>query len=148
VKELEAVIHNQQATIIHTPLGWVGVAATEQGISNIVLPKKDKRSVEAELGSKIGARPLEKGGRQTSRLLADAVKLLQKYFSGNRVPFDLLVDLSYYTTFQQAVWRATALIPYGETRSYAWIAMRIKKPKAVRAVGQAMGANPVPLLIP
>jgi methylated-DNA-[protein]-cysteine S-methyltransferase len=64
------------------------------------------------------------------------------------VSFDLPLDLRYYTPFQRAVWRAAATIPYGETRSYAWIAKKIGKPKAARAVGQALGANPVPILIP
>ena len=148
MKEFEKVINDRPYKIIRTSLGWVGVAATGQGISNIVLPKKNKRTVEAELCSKIGKRPLETSARQASRLLADAVKLLKKYFSGERVSFDLLLDLRDHTSFQQTVWRAAVQIPYGETRSYAWIATRIRNPKSVRAVGQAMGANPVPLLIP
>jgi O6-methylguanine-DNA--protein-cysteine methyltransferase len=77
-----------------------------------------------------------------------AVMLLQRYFTGERVSFDLPLDLRYYTRFQQAVWKAAAEIPYGGTRSYAWIAKRIRKPLAARAVGQAMGANPVPIIIP
>jgi O-6-methylguanine DNA methyltransferase len=81
-------------------------------------------------------------------MLKKAVKLLQDYFSGGRVAFDLPLDLRYYTPFQQAVWRAAAEIPYGETRSYAWIAKRIRNPRAVRAVGQALGANPIPIIIP
>jgi len=56
--------------------------------------------------------------------------------------------MRYYTTFQQAVWRAAMAIPYGETRSYSWIAKRIKNPKAGRAVGQALGVNPIPIIIP
>lgn len=52
------------------------------------------------------------------------------------------------TPFQKKVWRAIQKIPYGETRSYLWIAKKIGKPKAMRAVGQACGANPLPLLIP
>lgn len=52
------------------------------------------------------------------------------------------------TPFQRQVWRAIGQIPYGETRTYQWIANKIGKPKAVRAVGQACGANPWPILIP
>ncbi len=52
------------------------------------------------------------------------------------------------TPFQRKVWRAIQKIPYGETRSYQWIAKKIGRPKAVRAVGQACGKNPLPLLIP
>ncbi len=56
--------------------------------------------------------------------------------------------MRYHTRFQKAVWRATAGISYGETRSYAWVAKKIGNPRAVRAVGQALGANPVPIIIP
>ena len=86
--------------------------------------------------------------RSSERDIKTTVKLLQQYFSGRRVSFDLPLDLRYYTPFQRAVWKAAATIPYGETRSYAWIAKKIGKPKAARAVGQALGANPVPILIP
>lgn len=80
--------------------------------------------------------------------MAKAVKLLKRYFSGARVSFDLPLDMRYHTPFQQAVWKATAEISHGETQSYAWIAKRVKNPKAARAVGQAMGANPVPIIVP
>jgi methylated-DNA-[protein]-cysteine S-methyltransferase len=81
-------------------------------------------------------------------MLAKTTELLRRYFSGESVSFDLPLDLRYYTPFQQAVWRATVEIPRGETRSYAWIAKRIKNPRAARAVGRALGANPVPVLVP
>lgn len=143
--ECEGVI-----AIAHSPLGWFGVAATPRGICRIVLPRKSKRAVERELvsGSEPGVGSIEGENHRASRICTAAVTLLQRYFSGKRVSFDLLLDLGYYTTFQQAVWKATVEVPYGETRPYAWIAKRIKKPKAVRAVGQALGANPVPVLVP
>jgi O-6-methylguanine DNA methyltransferase len=140
---------NVPGNIFKTPLGWAGVAASEQGVSRIVLPKKDKRAVEQELrSSEFIVRGSEMSGPSDSRILAKAVDLLAKYFSGESVSFDLPLDLRYYTPFQQAVWRAAAEIPPGETRSYAWIAKRIKNPLAVRAVGQALGANPIPIIIP
>ena len=58
------------------------------------------------------------------------------------------VDLRAGTAFQQVVWRMLQTIPYGETRSYAWVARQIGKPKATRAVGAACGANPVPIVVP
>jgi methylated-DNA-[protein]-cysteine S-methyltransferase len=81
-------------------------------------------------------------------MLERTAKLLGTYFAGEPVLFDLPLDMRYYTAFQQAVWKAASGIPYGEMRSYAWIAKRIKNPRAVRAVGQALGANPVPIIIP
>lgn len=133
-----------ESKVFKTPFGWAGVAASEQGICKIVLPKKDKQAVERELrisGSKIAT-------RSQSPALNKAVQLLSDYFSGKQVVFDLPLDTRLYTSFQQAVWKATAEIPCGETRSYAWIAKKIKRPKASRAVGQALGANPVAIIVP
>ncbi|MDA8101208.1 MAG: methylated-DNA--[protein]-cysteine S-methyltransferase [Nitrospiraceae bacterium] len=134
--------------VFRTPLGWAGVAVTGAGVARIVLPKGDRQSAERELE----AETIEPAGEGTpgkmSGLLDRAVTLLQKYFSGNNVTFDLPLDTRYYSAFQQAAWKACVAIPFGETRSYAWVAKRIGRPKAARAVGQAMGANPVPVLVP
>ena len=131
-----------EQTIFKTPLGWVGIAATERGVAVILLPKKNREEVRREL-MPFGSIPAI-----CPRSLKRTAAQLQRYFSGKPVPFDLRLDLRYSTPFQRAVWKAAASIPYGETRSYAWIAKRIGRPKAARAVGQAMGANPVPILIP
>jgi methylated-DNA-[protein]-cysteine S-methyltransferase len=70
------------------------------------------------------------------------------YFRGEPVIFDYPLDLDAYTAFQQAVWAAMREIPYGQTRSYRWIAERIGKPGAARAVGNACGRNPLPIIQP
>jgi methylated-DNA-[protein]-cysteine S-methyltransferase len=88
------------------------------------------------------------GENRQNDYLNKAVRLLQAYFAGDRTFFDFPIDTRYYTTFQKAVWKATSTIPFGETRSYAWIARAIQNPKSVRAVGQALGANPLPIIIP
>ncbi len=147
---------NISKTVFHTSLGWAGLAVSEQGITRVVLPKKNRSTVERELAevshkqrkSNLPQSPLVKGGTRRSDTFTAAVEVLQKYFSGKTVVSDVPLDLRYYTAFQQAVWRAAIDIPYGETRSYGWIAKRIKKPDAARAVGQAMGANPIPVIIP
>lgn len=72
---------------------------------------------------------------------------LDEYFAGRRRRFDASLAPR-GTTFQQAVWQALCEIPYGETESYADVAARIGRPKAVRAVGAANGANPIAILIP
>ena len=73
---------------------------------------------------------------------------LQAYASGKPVRFACQLDLSSGTPFQQKIWRALGTIPRGETRSYAWVARKIGNPRAVRAVGAACGANPVPIVVP
>lgn len=74
-------------------------------------------------------------------------KQLQEYFAGERTTFDFSLDLQ-GTEFQQRVWQALLQIPYGLTTSYSEIANMIHNPKAVRAVGGAIGANPILIVVP
>ena len=85
--------------------------------------------------------------RRDSPLLKAVRGQLREYFAGRRDAFDFPMRLE-GTPFQRSVWRALAGIPFGETRSYADIARRIGRPKAVRAVGAANGANPIAVVIP
>jgi len=79
--------------------------------------------------------------------LAEAADQLRGYFAGTRSAFDLPLAPR-GTPFQQAVWQELLAIPYGATSTYSTIAERIGKPAAVRAVGAANGANPIPIVIP
>jgi methylated-DNA-[protein]-cysteine S-methyltransferase len=138
-----------KSRVFRTDFGWAGVAVSGKGLCAIVLPKKDKKAIERVVSSsESGVRCSERNSSGSAAVLGRAVKLIQRYFSGERVLFDLPLDLRYHTAFQQAVWNATAEIPFGETRSYGWVAKKIKHPKAARAVGQALGANPIPIIIP
>ncbi len=128
-------------TLSRARAGWAGVAATDRGVTGVVLPRSSKKDVERYMGSCV---PSAAG----SAIGARAVRLLRRYFSGGRVTFDLPLDLGHATLFQRAVWKAAQTIPYGETRSYAWVAKRIGRPRAARAVGNALGANPLPVVIP
>lgn len=76
-----------------------------------------------------------------------AIAQLEEYFAGRRKSFDLAL-FPQGTPFQKQVWSALQTIPYGETISYKDLAQRIGKPKTVRAVGAANGANPIPIIIP
>lgn len=80
-------------------------------------------------------------------LLYEAWQQVEEYFAGNRTTFDLPLHYS-GTPFQQQVWSALQNIPYGETRSYADIAININNPRALRAVGQANNKNPIMIIIP
>lgn len=81
-------------------------------------------------------------------VLRAATLQLQEYFAGTRKIFDLPLDFSGGTGFQQAVWRALLNIPAGTTVSYGTISQRIGKPQAVRAVGAAVGRNPLGIVVP
>lgn len=140
---------NGRSAIFRTDLGWAGVALSDRGISMVVLPKQGRQAVLREL-RRVGGELMTGEGRVSAlpRDVQRAIGLLRKFFSGVPGRVDLPVDLRGHTDFQRAVWQAARAIPYGETRSYGWIAKRIGRPKASRAVGQAMGANPVPILVP
>ena len=73
---------------------------------------------------------------------------LEEYFQGRRVKFNLTVNFLSGTPFQQSVWRAVERIPYGTVKTYGQIAAELGNPRAMRAVGAANGANPVPIVIP
>ncbi len=82
-----------------------------------------------------------------NEVLRDTRVQLEEYFSGTRRDFDLPLAPR-GTEFQREVWQALRCIPYGETISYAQLAMRIGKPSAMRAVGAANGRNPLPIVVP
>jgi methylated-DNA-[protein]-cysteine S-methyltransferase len=82
-----------------------------------------------------------------SQPFVDVTKQLDGYFAGELRVFDVQLELT-GTSFQQAVWSALKMIPYGETCTYGELAARIGRPRASRAVGAANGVNPVPIIIP
>lgn len=75
-------------------------------------------------------------------------KQLNDYFSGRLKEFHLTIVFVSGTDFEQKVWLSLKDVPYGETRTYKWLAERIGNPKAVRAVGQALSRNPLPIVLP
>ena len=80
--------------------------------------------------------------------IAALIFQLKAYFKGEKVDFDCPLDMAGAGEFDRAVWEATRRIPYGETRTYAFVAGEIGRPAAARAVGQALGRNPLPILVP
>jgi len=109
----------------------LAVAATPRGIS-LIRPGRQAR-VETAAGR---------------RLVDRARGELSEYLLGQRAFFSVPLDLSSVPDFQAKVLRAAGTIPFGQARPYAWVAQRIGHPRAVRAVGTALGKNPVPLIVP
>jgi methylated-DNA-[protein]-cysteine S-methyltransferase len=93
------------------------------------------------------SRPLAGSRRGAHPVVTEAARQLRAYFAGQLRRFDLPLDMQ-GTPFQLRVWRELERIPYGETRSYRQIAAAIGSPRAVRAVGAANGANPIPIVVP
>jgi len=85
---------------------------------------------------------------ENASFFGDLIPRLQGYFKGERVDFPDALDLCDSTTFQQKVWALTRTIPYGETRTYGWVAKEISPPTAARAVGQALKRNRFPIVVP
>ncbi len=80
--------------------------------------------------------------------LYTTMKQLEEYFAGRRQHFDIAVDLSQMTHFQRSVLHTAETIPAGNIWTYGEVAKQIGKPKASRAVGQALGRNPIPIIVP
>jgi methylated-DNA-[protein]-cysteine S-methyltransferase len=132
--------------IFETEMGWIGIAGTAIGISKFMLPMPDKISIlDAITKDSNCSESLEE---EQYGWFLDAKNALINYFKGQHVDFTFPFDLNGYTNFQNDVWEVTKSIPYGELRSYSWVASQIGKPKSARAVGNALGANPLPIIIP
>ena len=93
------------------------------------------------------SRPVAGERNDQNRLLAEASEQLHAYFAGLLREFRLPLDMR-GTDFQMCVWKHLLAIPYGDTRSYLNIAEAVGSPRAVRAVGAANGANPIPIVVP
>ena len=86
-------------------------------------------------------------GHDAPPVLKDAATQLDEYFARERTQFEVPMELD-GTEFQKEVWRELSRIPYGETISYGELARRVGRPKGPRAVGQANGKNPIPIIVP
>lgn len=120
-----------------SPLGTMLLAATDRGLAGVWFE-----------GQRHG--PDSRGWREDAQhpVLRAAVAQLTAYFAGERTTFDLPLDLRAGTAFQQSVWDALLAIPRGGTTSYGELARRLGKPQAARAIGAAVGRNPVSVVVP
>jgi methylated-DNA-[protein]-cysteine S-methyltransferase len=118
----------------------VATRCFESPIGNIYLEARNNKVVFLTMG---GSKVADSG---QASVLDLAQQQLTDYFEGKSKTLDFAVEVS-GTEFQRAVWQQIAQIPFGETKTYGEIAEAIGRPKAVRAVGGAVGSNPVPLVI-
>ena len=125
--------------VIDSPMGKLTIAATASGIAAIGFGTEDFNSLATKLKLTLS--------NTSTPLLENCVKQLEEYFAGKRRCFSLPMNLV-GTEFQQKVWHALMSIPYGETISYKEESQRVGNEKAIRAVAQANGANPLPIVIP
>jgi methylated-DNA-[protein]-cysteine S-methyltransferase len=120
-----------------SPLGAMLLAASNDGLAGVWFE-----------GQKHG--PDRSGWREDPAhpMLQQAVRQLQEYFGGQRTQFDLSLDLRWGTAFQQSVWQALLAIPPGRTTSYAALGRQLGRPLAARAIGAAVGRNPMSVIVP
>ena len=130
------------AYVFKTDLGWIGISGTEEGLDRFILPQSSFKEACRKLDTDL------KPDTEIPSSLSSIIERLKQYFNGYKTAFPDKLDLSESTDFQRRVWEITRLIPYGETRSYSWVAEKIGNRNAVRAVGQALGANPLPVIVP
>jgi methylated-DNA-[protein]-cysteine S-methyltransferase len=124
-----------------TPLGPLWIAVGEHGLLAIEYESSED-SLRAYL-RKLGGQPLRSAAQ-----VAAAAEQVRLYLLGDTQAVDLPVDLSHLTPFQQRVLQETRRVPRGQVRTYMQIATRLGQPKAVRAVGQALRRNPIPIVVP
>jgi methylated-DNA-[protein]-cysteine S-methyltransferase len=126
---------------VDSPLGPLVVAATPKGLVRVSYG--DEGQVLDDLAARLSPRVLESPAR-----LDAARRELDEYFDGKRRAFDLPLDWSLTRGFSGRVLRATARIGFGEISTYAEVASRAGSPRAVRAAGNALGSNPLPVVVP
>jgi methylated-DNA-[protein]-cysteine S-methyltransferase len=129
-------------TSLAAPIGRVLVAVGDAGLVRVRFRQSEAAFV-SELRRELGVRPVRSAAET-----AKVVSQLRAYFAGRRRRFDVPVDLSHVTPFVRRVLTATMKVPAGDLVSYGDIARRIGQPRASRAVGQALGRNPIPIVIP
>ena len=122
---------------IASPVGRLKLVASDGGLAAVLWENDKPARVRLNIVAEDADHPV----------LVEAERQLGEYFGGKRTVFDLRLDFA-GTEFQKKVWNELLKIPFGETRSYAEIARRLGKPRAVRAVGAANGRNPISIVAP
>jgi len=130
---------------VDSPVGRLLAAATPRGLATLSYEEHDggADAVLDALAAKLSPRIVESRAR-----LDDVRRELDEYFDGRRTSFDVRLDWALTRGFTRRVLQATARIPYGEVSSYARVAAAAGSPKATRAAGNALGTNPIPIVVP
>jgi methylated-DNA-[protein]-cysteine S-methyltransferase len=130
-------------SFLESRLGLIGIASSKSGIVRLTFPLRSEGSFERTLLREFHGPRLVEGRRENS----EAARQLSRYLAGRLRKFELPLDLR-GSSFRRRVLTAVGRIPYGRTASYGDIARLVGSPGGARAVGQAVGANPLPLIIP
>ena len=130
-------------TVFKNPIGLTGLAATKKGLIRLANKVPSEKAFGNMLVKNLGFQIENNPGN-----FKNLIEQFQAYFKGELKSFKFPLDLRLGTLFQQRVWKNLLTIPYGDTRSYKWMAKSIKNPDSARAVGNANGQNPLPIIVP
>jgi methylated-DNA-[protein]-cysteine S-methyltransferase len=130
-------------TEFDSPVGRLLLAATPRGLVRVTFPIEEPETVLEQLAETVSPRILESPAK-----LDEVRRELDRYFAGKLEDFEVPLDWQLTRGFYRKVLRATARIPYGQTRSYGEMAKKAGSPRAVRATGTALGSNPLPIIVP
>jgi methylated-DNA-[protein]-cysteine S-methyltransferase len=130
-------------TTVDSPIGPLLVAATNRGLVRVSFRQERHDDVLNDLVVRISPRVLEAPAQ-----LDEARRELEQYFEGERREFELPLDWRLSRGFRCEVLRKLVRVPYGETATYAEMALRAGRPRAYRAAGSACGSNPMPIVVP
>ncbi|MEU6993621.1 methylated-DNA--[protein]-cysteine S-methyltransferase [Streptomyces sp. NPDC046465] len=148
---MNATAQDQRAavwTVVDSDIGPLLLAATGEGLVTVVFHATDAVRTKAldRLGSRLGAEPVH---APDSPLLAEPIRQFAEYFAAGRRDFELPLDWSLISGFNRQVLRELLSgVPYGSVVGYGDLARRVGQPGAAQAVGLAMGANPLPVVVP
>jgi methylated-DNA-[protein]-cysteine S-methyltransferase len=126
-----------------SPFGTLLLAATRRGLVRLAFPEESLDGMLEALARRISPRIVE-----TRAPLDEVQRELEQYFEGRRRAFDVALDWTLVAPFARRVLRATSQIPYGGVLSYAEVAADAGSPRGFRAAGNALGANPIPIVVP
>lgn len=132
-----------RASVVATAVGNIGLAASAAGLITVTFARDEESAARRELVQDLGCEP-----EWIREDFWRAAAQIEEYYQRKRKNFEVPLDFSRLTAFTARVCRILPEIPYGETRTYAWVAGRIGWPKAARAAGSAVGRNPWPIIVP
>lgn len=139
-------MHNRLAVAyVNSPLGEMGLAAGEHGLLTVSLGKRLEKVLPGLLS---GRHDAGRGKHHPWEMLEQACHEIVEYMLSAREKFDVPLDLSSGTEFQRDIWRRLRKVKFGSAITYADLADAVGRPGASRAVGNAVGANPLPIVIP
>jgi methylated-DNA-[protein]-cysteine S-methyltransferase len=137
------MLHVLRFTPVETQLGSIGVVASRESLREIILPKPSSVILYRTVMQKYGISQVT-----DISFFRDLPRRLISYFEGYRVEFPDKLDFAIASDFQKSIWETTRTIPYGETRSYGWVADAAGHNRAARAAGTVLGKNPFPIIVP